>query len=357
MRSLTYKMLVVSAAIATAIGVRYFVQVRSPLLAAANGPSIEVDSRSLDFGTQWAKKDFKWRILVHNPSHNSVVRVSRSYASCACTGVRPSAFTLRPGEAREVELTIDLIPGQRPAVAHSQRFLVDVSLVVSEPREHTVTFQITGEVRFDLVVTPSQIDFGRIMANDAHVPEFIERAIDVTCSSGLDQMMLVSRSRFISIAELHGVAPGPDCRRFAVRLHSLPALPLGQIQEFIEIHWSAKANGVPSVAIPIIARVVADVQAEPDVVVFSRPADVSKSIRLTTRSSATLRIIGVECEPQCVTATLADGGSADDLERYIVVSLIGDTNDAPRSRTGAVRVMLVTNRDPKPVQLTIPVYW
>src|SRR5262245_9179640 len=68
-----------------------------------------VAPRALDFGEVWENGAFGWVLPVTNPGPDSV-RVEDIRTSCGCVVGQPRMFDLRPGETRDVRLTINLTP-------------------------------------------------------------------------------------------------------------------------------------------------------------------------------------------------------------------------------------------------------
>lgn len=66
-----------------------------------------MDPTCLRFDEVYAQSDFVWKLRVRNESTEARDIVGLD-TSCGCQDVFPSAFTLLPGEEKEIELDLDL---------------------------------------------------------------------------------------------------------------------------------------------------------------------------------------------------------------------------------------------------------
>lgn len=71
-----------------------------------------ISAGSLNFGQVWCQRDFSWTVPIENRSDHTI-HVASLQASCGCTSVEPSSFTLPPGAEQDLTFTLDLLPNNR----------------------------------------------------------------------------------------------------------------------------------------------------------------------------------------------------------------------------------------------------
>ena len=90
------------AAAAAAISVARLVQKSSQAR-----PQVPLTAERLDFGEAWEHSGFKWTFSVTNHGPR-VLHIQHIEGNCDCTVIEPQEFHLQPGEARSLNVTIDL---------------------------------------------------------------------------------------------------------------------------------------------------------------------------------------------------------------------------------------------------------
>ncbi|MBA3313093.1 MAG: DUF1573 domain-containing protein [Planctomycetaceae bacterium] len=115
-------------------------------------PGLHVDEDALDLGTVWARSDFQWTVPVENRSSRTIV-VSHVEASCACTNVKPSSFTLRPTSRQQLALRLNLFPPTGVTPGYITNFGVSLDFR-DENGRRIAQKTLHGRVRYPLVGSP-----------------------------------------------------------------------------------------------------------------------------------------------------------------------------------------------------------
>lgn len=135
------------------------------------------DGQSFDFGEVWEAPDHLVRVPVHNRRGGSL-DVTDVTASCGCTHVSPTRFSVSPHVASPVDVRIDLTKRAHHAIGQLDRpFHASLTLVgrYGEPVERV---NVHGRVKRRLVLDEPDLHFGEsCAANTAARP----RSVVITC--------------------------------------------------------------------------------------------------------------------------------------------------------------------------------
>ncbi len=114
-----------------------------------SGPAnagLTIDPAHLDFGSAWQGSRVAMTLPVKNPT-SSRVDVRNVQLSCGCTLVKPHAFTIEPGETRQlnVEINLDAWPKEDRNLDR-RRFQAAITPEFPETRDRQLGWVINGVV-------------------------------------------------------------------------------------------------------------------------------------------------------------------------------------------------------------------
>lgn len=119
-------------------------------------PDLQVDNPNFDFGEVF-QGDRVLHVFEFVNKGDETLIIDRVNSSCGCTAALVSEKSIPPGGKGEVQANFD-----------STRFRNDVSKTISlysnDPVRPVMQFQIKGKVLEAVVVVPSQINFGSVVA-------------------------------------------------------------------------------------------------------------------------------------------------------------------------------------------------
>ncbi|PLX89677.1 MAG: hypothetical protein C0619_10760 [Desulfuromonas sp.] len=131
---------------------------------AWGAPQVKVETSSYDFGevVHGDKVDYTFRF--RNVGDDILV-IESVHSSCGCTAALLSAKRIAPGDTGEIRTTFDS-SNFRDAVTKT------ITMTTNDPQSSTVRFQLQGQVRQELSLTPARIGFGTL-APGAKVEETV----------------------------------------------------------------------------------------------------------------------------------------------------------------------------------------
>lgn len=160
MRRTTRTVTLIAVVLAAAVGAGRALQ--PPPAKPAGRPALLSAPRDrTDFGEVWEDQRFAWTLPLTNTTADAV-RVVDVGASCTCVAAEPRAFTLSPGETRELKLTFDLTPKPNETLGTTRTFAAEVGVVAATgdlPPE-AERFAVRGTVRPVLAVQTADPSFG-----------------------------------------------------------------------------------------------------------------------------------------------------------------------------------------------------
>ena len=124
----------------------------SALPALAQSPKLAVEGAEYNFGRIYQGEKVE-HVFQFSNAGDAPLSILRVRSSCGCTAALVSSTELAPGEAGEVRTTFD-----------STRFRGEVVKTVylysNDPVRRVIQLTIRGKVKPELVIDPSQLDFG-----------------------------------------------------------------------------------------------------------------------------------------------------------------------------------------------------
>jgi len=126
-----------------------------PSAALASGPKLVAEDVDFNFGEVYQGRKIEHTFRFRNAGDATLV-VDKVRSSCGCTAALLSSQQIPPGGAGEIRTTFD--SGRfRGAVVKT------VYLYVNDPQQPVAQFHLRGTVKPELVMSPEQADFGRLI--------------------------------------------------------------------------------------------------------------------------------------------------------------------------------------------------
>jgi hypothetical protein len=247
---------------------------RSILRFSPSSQGLIVSEKYLHFGEVLEDDDFRWSLLIENPTQDTV-EIERFTSSCDCLAVMPEALTIAPGEKAKVQLTINLTVGApRPEDDPAYKD-VEVQIVpqISKPDWPVQrAWGIRGRVRRIVSLSPDRLNFetspegkplpSKIVIATAHIP--LER-MDVSCSPVLGSVQVTRPEANSNVFRLaitpHSDLP-PGHFRFLVRLQPVS---------------TSLSRKLPSVKVPVEGVVLGEYRTLPESLLLG-PRFVGESV-------------------------------------------------------------------------------
>jgi hypothetical protein len=322
----------------------------TPAKESAKGtPKIMLSADSWDFGTV-VFGDMPSHVLTIKNEGDADLHLTNVRGSCSCTVPKLKTNLLKPGEATEVEIHFNTRKRQGSITQ-------TVTIQSDDPKNSTLTFRVTGEVKKLVNVEPANV-----MLTGAKRDEAMSATVRITNDSGEPLSPEIKRisSEYIG-ASLKEIEKG---KVYELIVTTKPPLPYGRTPAGIELTTGNPRQ--PDLQIPVNANIQARVSATPPVVFV--PAQQTQGTARQVRiryfgESPEFKVIGVESSnPDKVTVELMEAKApqymprgpsstwSPKLEQEVKVQVppgseLGD---------GGVTITIKTN-DPEFAEVTIPV--
>jgi hypothetical protein len=121
---------------------------------AWSAPQVTAEVKEYDFGeiVQGDKVDYTFRF---RNTGDELLIIDSVHSSCGCTAALLSSTRIAPGDAGEIKTTFDS-SNFRNAIHKT------ITMVSNDPEQATLRFQITGQVKEELVMQPARIGLGQL---------------------------------------------------------------------------------------------------------------------------------------------------------------------------------------------------
>ncbi len=163
---------------------------------------------------------------------------------CRCIFARVKNRKVKPGE--EITLLVKLnTKGIDGAINHR------VIVYTNAPQQHALVFRIKASIQRLFTLKPDKVDFGNIKPNKTNI-----KAITFT-SSGIHITSVASISPYVK-----AFIQKQRNNRETIKVKLDSAMPAGLLKTTILVYTTAHRNSV--IKIPVRAKVVSNIQANPD---------------------------------------------------------------------------------------------
>jgi uncharacterized protein DUF1573 len=259
--------------------------------AAMAGPRADVPERVFDFGAVDRGVPVAHVFRIANPG-DADLRIEQVKSSCGCTVAVVSARDIAPGGEGRVEVTLDTarIAGPTTKV---------VSVYTNDPEQGVLGLSLTGEVRSDLVTTPSPLYLGRV-----HRGEPVRREVTIVPGGTPPSTVThVEQTSAYLRTTLEARPDGPG-QRLVVELDG--DVPLGRLSESIRLFTTSPRE--PIMTLTVLGSVEGDVAVLPPQVTFgvARPGDApERELVIRSRRGRPLTVTRVAVPEDVVSYRLS----------------------------------------------------
>lgn len=264
-------------------------------------PVLTVAPRDLDFGEVWETDEFRLVLPIHNNTPTRM-RLTEWRSSCDCLGVEPSSLEFAPDGTRAVSVKLDLASKLRVRPTAAQT--VAVNLIGSLSDGRSVTWQIHGVVKPLLKASPA-LSFAPL--SELAQPYGL-KPLALEFTEPVSLAALESDSPFVT-ASFGGAASRPHAQcLFALRFASV--IPVGEHRFTLTARGEVPSSGQQFVKqLGGAIRVAADVQADPNHVVFPSKMIGECAEETVLLKSLTGRAVSIEA-----VTTIGEGLTAEATE-------------------------------------------
>ncbi|APZ93696.1 hypothetical protein [Fuerstiella marisgermanici] len=236
------------------------------LAATPPAPVLDISPVDLNLGEVWLQKELPFELTVRNTSRRPVKVIDFS-ASCNCTNLSPTEFTVPASGSTVVRGVIDLTRSVADLKAARSGFSVTLSAETTRRSSATLKWPLRGTALRVLDVSPSSID---LLGGNEVVQDTWSPTVEVKI---LPQMDLVDVKPEWNAGEADVEFEGPDWGgEYVLRYTPRTNLAVGDIDTRINLR-SKLADGSPGpeIEIPVQGVVVPPVRLSPAKVAISKP--------------------------------------------------------------------------------------
>jgi hypothetical protein len=233
-----------------------------------------------------------------------VVEVVAVEASCDCTSVDPTEFTVPPGESVLLRVAIEL-PSQRAGGPDRRLFSESVKLLLpGMSRRDSPSWSIRGEAIAPLHFETDVVTFGSPLE---YGTEYGSEVLPFVAAPAVNRVEVDSQSEGFSVASHPNADVDPCAWLLEVRPSEM-LLP-GRFAARIVVQayeGAGQACGMPA-TVRVTGEVVADVSADPESVIFgAKPVGEGSVGRVTlrSRSGSLFRVASIDSSSENLTGKL-----------------------------------------------------
>lgn len=227
-----------------------------PAVVDEHGPKATVDSEEYDFGAMERDSYKSHTFVIRNDGHAPLTLI-KGDSTCRCTTFEVEKTDLQPGESTNVKIEwhATVPPGQ---------FGQSAKVNTNDPSRPQISFSIKGKVTFSHTVSPDNLVFTGISANQPHTAEvkiysYRPGQLEVIASPEFSDTK--SADKFdISFKPMPAemVKENPEATSGVLATVTVkPGLPLGMFRQKIDMRLNLE--GEPVVSLPIEGNVVSDI--------------------------------------------------------------------------------------------------
>jgi len=294
-------------------------------------------------GSDWAKKMFpvtehdfrtvgrgaraEYYFEFTNP-YKEEVRVSSVRTSCGCTtpSVTQNLIPSRGKAAVIAKFNTDTYVGDRSAT---------VTVVFDKPYYNEVQLKVRGTIRTDVTFTPSEVNFGELVAGQIKRQEVV-----VTYTGGLNWEIKDVRSLCSDLTvSLPAPERGPGMVRYRMQIGTKDSLPEGDVRERLTLITNDQR--FPTIDMSVLGRVRPSLEVSPASVNLGQLSTGSMvEKRLVVRAEEAFEVTKAESLDPRFTFELPKGKSK---LHFVKVMFTADNNIGNVSRF----VEITTDLGPK----------
>ncbi|MCA8993787.1 MAG: DUF1573 domain-containing protein [Planctomycetaceae bacterium] len=241
--------------------------------------------QEIEFGTIARGAEVYQYVTVEN-LYKEDVTLSSVGTSCSCANAQSDKRVLKTHEKATIAVKMDT----KNHVGKKNSNL-DVSVTFDGVHFKSVRVPIHAFIRSDIVVSPDNAGFGRVMAGTG-----AEKTMDITYAGRSDWKInsVRSGSEFVT-ADVQEVSRGGGKVKYQLTLHLLPNAPIGNLTDRVTLMTDDQAN--PEFPLTVDASVEADIVASPAIVNFGdMEAGSQKTVPVVLKGLQPFEIAKIEVD-------------------------------------------------------------
>lgn len=256
--------------------------------------------------------------------------------SCGCTAALLLNKNIPPDGTGEVEVNLDT-KGIRGRITKT------ITVHSNDLEEPKVLLSMTGIVKQDIVLSPTQIYFGDIKRGEkvSKKLQIIDEKLDVSRVDTIPSPYIMTHITKVQ---------NEKEKRFEIEVALSPEIPLGLMEGKLIVYTNSKKR--PMIEIPIVVHVKGDIKITPSQIFFGFVKKVEKSerkIEITTNGEKELKIEKVENKLNFLTTQVL---YKEEDKKYELTALL--KSDIP---VGTIKGSIgIHTNDPLQPVIDIPVY-
>ncbi len=300
----------------------------------ANAPRVEVNNPVYNFGTA-LEGNFVEHVFELKNTGKSDLTISGVHTSCGCTAAAPSKKRLAPGDSADLKVAFDTRFQKGTKVR-------TINVFTNDPQTPNLTLTLQGEVKVEVVATPSEVSFGKVRYGSEATQQVVVGELAKSKDFKVSAAKNASPNIRVTQASRKDGKPGADLE---VRL--LKTMPIGPFDDTIEVVTSRRP-----IQVHIFGQVTGDLALDPAQISFGivpRGQGSLRMLKLTNQGATPVQVTGVTSSNQSVAAKVEP--IAPGKEYKITVELRKGTPNGQLRGEIAIK----TN-DPRQATLTVPFY-
>ncbi len=250
--------------------------------------------RRHDFGVVARNAKAEFAFVIENP-YATDVEISGVRTSCGCTTPKLTKRTLKTYEK-----------GAVLAVYNTDRFLgkrgATLTVTFSKPRRAEVQVSVKGFIRSDVIIQPSDIEFGSVPEGGGLQRSTTIQYFGSNPNWSLSQATTTNGHIKASVQRVKGSSGRPT---YQVNAQLDETAPLGEI--FDELTLVSNDREIPKLSLMVTGRVVAPVSISPSTLFLGVvPPGQQVERNLVVRGKQPFRILGVKTDHDGLSANVSD---------------------------------------------------
>lgn len=260
--------------------------------------AVVVGSTTHEFGRMYQQTEGAHTFIVRNEGDRPL-ELTKGGTSCGCTGLDVHQEPIAPGQ--EGRVTLHWKTKMHPL------FRETGTVFTNDPAQREITFTVTGQVLTAYLVSPSEIDFGKVPKAQA-----VTRTVELWSEDSADltiQGVSASADRFSTQVEAFS-AQELEARRakagFRVHVTLRPGGATGPLQAKLVITTSHPQR--PTAEVSLQGHVIGEVSAQPEALnfLYVYPSGKTLTAWIYRRSKGALKVAIEEVQPGFLKAVLAE---------------------------------------------------
>jgi hypothetical protein len=292
----------------------------APAVTPVPGAAIEFAAITHDFGVISDEREVETKFKFTN-NGTAEMEIVDLKGSCGCTVPQLAKKTYKPGESGEV--TVRFNPNNRRGKQHTA-----VTVTTNVPDKATVMLNVQSEVKPVVLTEPQVASIGQIERGQGGKATLTitSRKLDLEITQVTPNDAKVTA---VVGAKVQAELEGEKVVQFPIEVTIAPDAPVGPVQTQCTVRTNDPARTFNFMA---LGEVLGTVKAEPQRVTLgglAAGADINTSFRISPRTGAAFKVLGVEEQPANISQPNSPQGAPG--AKVFQITLTEDTTTTPPS--------------------------